>query len=93
MNAARRVRILVEGRVQGVFFRASAVEEAGRLGIRGWVRNREDGAVELLAEGEEAGIASLVAWCHQGPGSARVERVDVRPDSSNEVLQGFHVRR
>jgi acylphosphatase len=89
----KRVHVVVLGRVQGVFFRASVVERARDLGLRGWVRNRADGAVELVAEGDEAQVANLVAWCHQGPPAACVERVDVRPDSSTEVLQGFHVRR
>ena len=89
----KRVHAVVLGRVQGVFFRASVVERARELGLRGWVRNRADGAVELVAEGDEAKVANLVAWCHEGPPAARVERVDVRPDSSTEVLQGFHVRR
>ena len=91
--ADRRVHIVVRGRVQGVFFRASALEHAQQLGLRGWVRNRPDGAVELVAEGDAAAVASLVDWCHHGPPSARVESVDVRPDSSNEVLQGFRLRR
>ena len=91
--ASRRVQVVVKGRVQGVFFRASTLERAQELGLRGWVRNRPDGAVELVAEGDEASVANLVAWCHQGPPSARVESVDVRPDSSNEVLQGFRLRR
>ena len=89
----RRVHIVVRGRVQGVFFRASTLERAQELGLRGWVRNRPDGAVEIVAEGDEAAVASLVDWCHHGPPSARVESVDVRPDSSNEVLQGFRLRR
>jgi acylphosphatase len=91
--ADRRVHVVVRGRVQGVFFRASTLERAQELGLRGWVRNRPDGAVELVAEGDEAAVASLVDWCHHGPPSAKVESVDVRPDSSNEVLQGFRLRR
>jgi acylphosphatase len=91
--AERRVHIVVKGRVQGVFFRASALERAQELGLRGWVRNRSDGAVELVAEGDEPAVAGLVDWCHHGPPSAKVDSVDVRPDSSNEVLQGFRLRR
>ena len=91
--ADRRVHIVVKGRVQGVFFRASTLERAQELGLRGWVRNRPDGAVEIVAEGSEAAVAGLIEWCHHGPPSARVESVDVRPDSSNEVLQGFRLRR
>ncbi|MGH7805494.1 MAG: acylphosphatase [Candidatus Binatia bacterium] len=89
----RRVQIVVRGRVQGVFFRASALERAEDLGLRGWVRNRPSGDVEIVAEGDEAAVAELVAWCHHGPPAARVEHVDVREDSSTEVLQGFRLRR
>jgi acylphosphatase len=74
----KQVQLFVRGRVQGVFFRASAQREARRLGITGWVKNRPDGAVEILAEGEEEGLKELIAWSHRGPSAARVERVDVR---------------
>ena len=74
----KRVQLFVRGRVQGVFFRASARREARRLGLTGWVKNRADGSVELLAEGEEDGIKELVGWAQKGPGAARVETVDVR---------------
>lgn len=74
----KQVHLNVRGRVQGVFFRASAQREARRLGITGWVKNRVDGCVEILAEGEEEGLKELIAWAHRGPSAARVERVDVR---------------
>ncbi|MCC6557486.1 MAG: acylphosphatase [Polyangiaceae bacterium] len=74
----KQVQLFVRGRVQGVFFRASAQREAKRLGLTGWVRNRSDGSVEILAEGEEDQLKELIAWGHRGPSAARVERVDVR---------------
>jgi acylphosphatase len=74
----KQVQLFVRGRVQGVFFRASAQREAKRLGLTGWVRNRSDGSVEILAEGEEDQIKELIAWANRGPSAARVERVDVR---------------
>ena len=73
-----RVRVLIAGRVQGVFFRASAQREARRLGVCGWVKNRNDGAVEILAEGEEQSVRELYGWAQKGPSAARVERVDTR---------------
>jgi acylphosphatase len=76
--ALKQVQIFVRGRVQGVFFRASTQREAKRLGLTGWVRNRPDGSVEILAEGEEDGLKELIAWAQKGPSAARVERVDVR---------------
>ncbi len=74
----KQIHIRVQGRVQGVFFRASAQREAKRLGLTGWVRNRKDNSVELTAEGEETGIKDLIAWAQKGPSAARVEKVDVR---------------
>jgi acylphosphatase len=74
----KQIHIRVYGRVQGVFFRASAQREARRLGLTGWVRNRKDQSVELVAEGEETGIKDLIAWAQAGPSAARVDKVDVR---------------
>ena len=71
----RRVRAIVSGRVQGVSYRASTVDEARRLGLVGWVKNRIDGKVELEAEGTPESVATLLAWCEHGPPSARVDRV------------------
>jgi acylphosphatase len=74
----KQVHLFVRGRVQGVFFRASAQREARRLGLTGWVKNRPDGAIEVLAEGEEEEIKELIGWAHKGPSAARVDSVDVR---------------
>lgn len=74
----KQVQLFVRGRVQGVFFRASTQREAKRLGLTGWVKNRADGSVEVLAEGEEDELKELIAWANRGPSAARVERVDVR---------------
>ena len=72
---ARRIRAIVTGHVQGVSFRAATTRQARRLGIVGWVKNRDDGAVELEAEGEDGALGQLVAWCEYGPPAARVTRV------------------
>ena len=76
--ANKRVQVIVRGRVQGVFFRAAAQREARRLGLTGWVKNRADGAVELMIEGDEEGIKELSNWANHGPSAARVDNVDVR---------------
>ena len=76
--AQKRIQLLIRGRVQGVYFRAAALREARRLGITGWVRNRPDGCVELLAEGEEDAIKELSSWANHGPSAARVDGVDIR---------------
>lgn len=66
------------GRVQGVSYRWYAEEEARRLGVAGWVRNEPDGSVLLHAEGDDAALDAIVAWCHDGPALARVRDVAVR---------------
>jgi acylphosphatase len=76
--STKRVQIIVRGRVTGTFFRAATQREARRLGITGWVKNRADGSVELVAEGEEEAIKEIIAWAHHGPSAARVDNVDVR---------------
>ncbi len=74
---AVRARIRVTGMVQGVAFRASTVDEARRLGLRGFVRNLPDGSVEAEAEGERSAVEALVRWCRRGPRMARVDDVEV----------------
>lgn len=74
-----RVRIIVSGRVQGVFFRASARDEARRLGIGGFARNQPDGSVLIEAEGPSRAVARFREWCAVGPPRANVEDIDVTP--------------
>ncbi len=76
--ALKQLHMVVRGRVQGVYFRASAQREARRLGVCGWVRNRADGALEIVAEGEEAAVRDLHGWAQKGPSAARVDKVDTR---------------
>ncbi len=73
-----RVRVVVTGRVQGVWFRESCHEQARVEGIAGWIRNRSDGAVEAEFEGPEAAVERLIAWCRTGPPRARVDGVDTQ---------------
>jgi acylphosphatase len=79
-----RVRLVIAGRVQGVWFRDSTRRQAVSLGVTGWVRNLTDGTVEVVAEGAEEGVRKLVQWCHRGPSAAKVTRVD----QTEEVWQG-----
>jgi acylphosphatase len=72
----KRLHATVRGRVQGVGFRASAATEARRLGLAGWVKNRFDGTVEVVAEGSDAHADAFLAWLRQGPSLARVTGVD-----------------
>ncbi|HQS81080.1 MAG TPA: acylphosphatase [Thiobacillus sp.] len=67
--------LLIQGRVQGVWFRESMRREAERLGVTGWVRNTPDGAVEAVAQGPDEAVDALIAWAHVGPPMARVQRI------------------
>lgn len=84
------VRFLIEGKVQGVFFRASTREQARRLGLAGLARNLPDGRVEVIAAGEPEAIETLAGWLHHGPPQARVERVERSPWTT-PVPPGFDV--
>ena len=83
-------RFLIEGRVQGVFFRASTREQARRLGLAGIARNLADGRVEVIAAGEPDAIETLAGWLHHGPPQARVDRVE-RSQWTAQVPPGFEV--
>jgi acylphosphatase len=86
-----RRRTIVHGRVQGVFFRDTTRRQAAARGVAGWVRNRHDGTVEAVFEGEPEAVEGLLAFCREGPRGARVERVEVT-DEGPEGLAGFEVR-
>lgn len=84
--------IRVTGKVQGVYYRASALEEARSLGLAGFVRNEPDGSVYLEAEGEEEALYQLVAWCKKGPPRARVDQVVVNEGGLKDFTS-FEIRR
>lgn len=86
-----RRRALVSGRVQGVFFRDSCSREARRLGVAGLARNLNDGRVEVVAEGDEAAVDQLIAWCRRGPSRAHVTGVEVTTEEP-QGLTRFSVR-
>ena len=69
-------RLLISGKVQGVWYRAACAEAATRLGVRGWARNLASGEVEALAIGPAHAVEALIAWCHEGPPKARVAAVE-----------------
>jgi acylphosphatase len=77
--------------VQGVFYRATAAEEARRRGLAGWVRNLPDGRVEAVFEGPDETVQGMVAWCREGTSMARVEEVEVREEEP-EGLDNFDIR-
>ena len=86
----RRVRVRIQGRVQGVFFRDTLRRRAESRGVAGWVTNRGDGTVEAVLEGRESDIEALIGFCRQGPARAEVEDVDVTPEPP-EGLTGFKI--
>lgn len=88
-----RVHVKISGRVQGVYYRASALQEAQKLGLVGWVMNCSDGSVEALAEGEKPKLEQFIAWCQQGPDGARVSSVERRWAAPEHNFHGFIIRR
>lgn len=86
-----RRRLIVHGRVQGVFFRGSTEEAAREAGVDGWVRNRTDGTVEAVFEGPAPAVDAMVRFCQEGPRWASVERVEVL-DEAPRGERGFGVR-
>jgi len=86
----RRVRLMISGHVQGVFFRVSCAERAEELGLSGWVRNASAGGVEAVFEGEDAGIDAMLAWCREGPPYAQVDHVTVTEEVPTGA-RGFRI--
>jgi acylphosphatase len=91
MSDLARRRVVVHGRVQGVFFRDTCRRKAEARGVAGWVSNRSDGAVEAVFEGDSDGVAALVEFCRRGPRGADVDSVDVTSEEP-EGLTGFRIR-
>ena len=87
-----RVRLLISGRVQGVWYRASTKQQADDLGLTGWVRNCKSGQVEVIAEGSDTAIDKLISWCRTGPSMARVTDVRIDFDDYRGEFVGFRVK-
>ena len=92
MSPLTQQTILIRGKVQGVGFRYSAQHQALRHELRGFVRNRADGCVEVVAQGEGDKLEAFVVWCRQGPAAARVRHVDIRFDTVEEIFTTFEIR-
>jgi acylphosphatase len=91
MRSARAVRLRITGRVQGVGYRAWAIETAVRLGLRGWVRNRADGSVEALVVGSDNAVAAMIEAAREGPFAARVTDV-AASEATDDGSAGFTAR-
>ncbi|GAA3287997.1 MULTISPECIES: acylphosphatase [Dactylosporangium] len=87
-----RTRVVISGRVQGVYFRDTCRRVAREHGVAGWVRNLPDGRVEAVFEGTAEAVAAMVTWSGEGPPEAAVTGVSAR-DEPVEALQGFEIRR
>ena len=87
-----RAHVVIRGRVQGVFFRDSTRSEAEARGIAGWVRNRDDGAVEAVFEGPREAVDALIEWCRDGPSRADVDDMEVSLGEEPDGITGFEVR-
>ena len=86
-----RASMIISGRVQGVYFRASAQDVARAWRLSGWIRNRVDGGVEVVVEGETAAVEAFIAWCREGPPGAHVTAVQVTTDPYSGEFQGFRI--
>jgi acylphosphatase len=87
-----RAHVVISGRVQGVFFRTETQDEAQRRNVTGWVRNRPDGRVEAVFEGEKAQVDALVEYCRRGPLGARVTKIDVAWEDYTGEFRSFSIR-
>jgi acylphosphatase len=84
--------VLISGRVQGVFFRASTKQKAEQLGVKGWVRNTSDGRVEAVFQGNEDSVKEMIKWCHNGPSLSRVDNIDIEEKQISNKLYDFSIR-
>jgi acylphosphatase len=86
------VHVIISGRVQGVWFRASTKQKAEQLGLDGWVRNTSEGNVEAVFEGDENLVQEMLDWCHHGPPLANVENVEVKNQEPTNGFDGFFIK-
>ena len=91
MENKKRARVIISGRVQGVFFRMETKRYADRLGIKGWVKNRRDGAVEAVIEGDENRIREMINWCKKGPPMSRVDDVQIFAEDYSGAFTSFDI--
>lgn len=84
--------MIVHGRVQGVCYRMYTHEKAEKLGLTGWVRNRDDGSVEIVAEGSDTDLAQLAGWCRQGPPYSKVTNVVQDYSDASDEYSDFSIR-
>lgn len=86
-----RAHVNISGRVQGVFYRMETKNSAERYGITGWVRNKSDGSVEAIFEGDAESVHVIIEWCKQGPSNARVDHVDIQWRDATDEFKDFKI--
>ncbi|MDF1591080.1 MAG: acylphosphatase [Desulfobacterales bacterium] len=91
METKSRRRVIIRGRVQGVFFRMETQRAADRHGVFGWVKNRADGAVEAVFEGDTDKVDAVIDWCRQGPRHADVKGVDIQEENYTGEFKEFNI--
>jgi acylphosphatase len=91
MNKKIRAHLIIEGRVQGVFFRMETKKTADHAKVSGWVRNKRDGNVEALLEGDEKSVEAVIEWCRKGPPSAYVKKVDICFENYKGEFENFEI--
>lgn len=87
-----RNHLTIHGTVQGVFFRKHTQQKAEELGVFGWVANEIDGTVTVVVEGEENRVNTLIDWCHSGPSTAQVQKVEVQKEDYMNEFEDFSIR-
>jgi len=92
LNSIKAVKILVHGKVQGVFYRKKTQQKAKELNVQGWVKNNTDGTVEIFVQGPELEVLQMIEWCKQGPKNAAVSQLDTQ-DSTPENYSDFNILR
>ena len=86
------VHVFVTGRVQGVFFRQATRVTAIKNNVTGWIKNLDDGRVEVLIEGEDKSVDSVIEWCNYGPANSRVDNIEVNNEDHTNKFESFEVR-
>ena len=92
MTNHTQIKVIVKGRVQGVFFRAHTRRTAEQLGVNGYVKNLPDGSVQAVFEGNPLSVSKMVAWCHQGPEASIVDQVLTEPSEKLSNFDTFEIR-
>lgn len=88
----KNVHITINGKVQGIWFRANTKQKAEQLGITGWVKNIPNGSVEAIFEGEENCIKEMIDWCQHGPPQAKVENIEIKEQSITNGFDEFLIK-